>query len=83
LLERTTPELLSLRASSAGNPQARLTIEQQVTPAITFTYITDVANASTQVLRVEWAINKNVSAVALREENGYFGLDLFYKKRFK
>lgn len=66
-----------------GNPQARLTIEQQVTPAITFTYITDVANASTQVLRVEWAINKNVSAVALREENGYFGLDLFYKKRFK
>lgn len=72
-----------LLSGVTGNPQARLTIEQQVTPDITFTYITDVANASTQVLRVEWAINKNVSAVALREENGYFGIDLFYKKRFK
>jgi translocation and assembly module TamB len=72
-----------LLSGITGNPQARLTIEQQVTPDVTFTYITDVANTSTQIVRVEWAINKNVSAVALREENGYFGLDIFYKKRFK
>ncbi len=72
-----------LLSGITGNPQARLTIEQQVTPDVTFTYITDVANTSTQIIRIEWALNKNVSAVALREENGYFGLDLFYKKRFK
>jgi translocation and assembly module TamB len=65
------------------NPQARLTIEQQVTPDITFTYITNVAQANPQVIRVEWSLNRQWSAVALRDENGLFGLDLYYKKRFK
>jgi translocation and assembly module TamB len=65
-----------------GNPQARLTVEQQVTPDLTFTYITDVASTSTQIIRVELAFNRHWSAVLLREENGYVGLDFLYKKRF-
>ena len=65
------------------NPQARLTIEQQVTPDITFTYITNVAQANPQVIRIEWSLNRQWSAVALRDENGLFGMDLYYKKRFK
>jgi hypothetical protein len=32
---------------------------------------------------VEWALSSRWSAVALREENGLFGLDFFYKRRFK
>ncbi|MEO8595698.1 MAG: translocation/assembly module TamB domain-containing protein [Candidatus Solibacter sp.] len=66
-----------------NSPQARLTLEQQVTPAITFTYITNVTSSNPQVIRVEWAFSKQWSAVALREENGLFGLDFFYKRRFK
>ncbi len=66
-----------------SNPQARLTIEQQVTPDLTFTYITNVTRSNPQVIRVEWSFNKQWSAVALREENGLFGLDFYYKKRFK
>jgi translocation and assembly module TamB len=66
-----------------NNPQARLTLEQQVTPAITFTYITNVTQSNPQVVQVEWAFSSQWSAVALREENGLFGLDFFYKKRFK
>ena len=65
------------------NPQARLTLEQQVTPDITFTYITNVTNANPQVVSVEWAVSKQWSVYALREENGLFGLDFFFKKRFK
>jgi translocation and assembly module TamB len=65
------------------NPQARLTIEQQVTPAITFTYITNVAQANPQVIRIEWSLNRQWSVVALRDENGIFGMDFYYKKRFK
>ena len=64
------------------NPQARLTLEQQVTPDITFTYITDVTNSNPQVVRVEWSFAKQWSVVALREENGVFGMDFFYKRRF-
>jgi translocation and assembly module TamB len=66
-----------------SNPQARVTLEQQVTPEITFTYITNVTNSNPQVVRVEWSFSKQWSAVALREENGLFGLDFFYKRRFK
>jgi translocation and assembly module TamB len=64
------------------NPQARLTLEQQVTPNITFTYITNVTSTNPQVIQVEWALNKHWSAVALREENGMTGLDFFFKKTF-
>ena len=65
------------------NPQARVTLEQQVTPDITFTYITVVNSSNPQVVRVEWDLSKQWSAVALREENGLFGLDFFFRKQLK
>jgi len=65
-----------------NNPQARLTLEQQVTPDITFTYITNVTNSNPQVVRMEWSFSKQWSVVALRDENGTFGVDFFFKKRF-
>ena len=73
------PQLTGL----TGSPQARLTIEQQVTPEILFTYITDVSSTSAQLFRVEWAFNKNWSAILTRQESGYVGVDFAYKKRFK
>jgi translocation and assembly module TamB len=65
------------------NPQARLSLEQQLTPDITFTYITVVNSSNPQVVRVEWDLNKRWSVVALREENGLFGLDFFFRKQLK
>lgn len=64
------------------NPQARVTVEQQITPSITFTYVTVVTSSNPQVVRMEWAFARQWSAVLQREENGVFGLDFFYKKRF-
>jgi translocation and assembly module TamB len=64
------------------NPQARLTLEQQVTQDITFTYITDVTSTNPQVVSVEWAFAKQWSVVAQRDENGMIGMDIFFKKRF-
>ncbi len=73
------PQLTGL----SGSPQARLTIEQQITPDILFTYITDVARTNNQLIRVEWALSRQVSAILVREENGYVGIDFAWKKRFK
>ena len=73
------PQLTGL----SGSPQARLTIEQQITPDILFTYITDVARTNNQLVRVEWALSRQVSAILVREENGYVGIDFAWKKRFK
>ncbi len=65
-----------------STPQARLTLEQQVTSDITFTYITNVTSSNPQVIQVEWAFSKKWSVVAVREDNGLFGIDFFYKRRF-
>ncbi len=66
-----------------NNPQARLTVEQQVTRNITFTYITNLAASNQQIIRIEWALNKSWSVIALRDENGLFGIDFLYKRSFK
>jgi translocation and assembly module TamB len=67
--------------SGSELPQARLTLQQNVTEKLTFTYITDLTRADSQILRAEWALNQRWSAVATRQENGLVGIDLFYKRR--
>lgn len=64
-------------------PQARLTLEQQISKDITLTYITNLARTQEQIIRVEWDLNKQWSVIALRDENGAFGIDFQYRKRFK
>jgi len=66
-----------------GSPEARLTVEQQVSPEILFTYITDVSSTSTQLIRVEWDFSRQWAAIVTREENGYVGVDFAFKKRFR
>jgi translocation and assembly module TamB len=65
------------------NSIASVTIEQQVTPALVVTYITDVTTTQYQVIQIEYTINREFSVVALRDENGTFGLDVVRKTRFK
>jgi translocation and assembly module TamB len=65
------------------NSIASVTIEQQVTRGLVITYITDVTTTQYQVIQVEYTINRELSVVALRDENGTFGLDVVRKTRFK
>jgi translocation and assembly module TamB len=70
--------------NSVGNlPEARLTFEQQVSRDVTLTYITNLNRTQEQIVQVEWDLNRRWSAVAVRDANGLFGIDLQYKKRFK
>ncbi|HEX5227338.1 MAG TPA: translocation/assembly module TamB domain-containing protein [Bryobacteraceae bacterium] len=64
-------------------PQARLTMEQQVSSDVTLTYIQNLAISDQQIVRVEWDFSRKWSAVALRDENGAFSIDFQYRKRFK
>jgi translocation and assembly module TamB len=65
------------------NPIASVTIEQQVSRGLVITYITDVTTTQYQVIQIEYTINREFSVVALRDENGTFGLDVVRKTRFK
>ncbi len=63
-------------------PTGRVTIQQQVSPAITFMYTQDLTQTNAQIIRVEWQMTPRFSAVATRDENGIFGVDFFYRKQF-
>ena len=63
--------------------QSRLTLEQQISRNITITYVTNLEQTSEQIFRLEWAINRQYSVVAVRDDNGEFGIDLQFRKRFK
>ena len=66
-----------------NTPQARLTVQQQISKSITVTYITNLQQTSEQIFRVEWAFSTQYSLVALRDDNGEFGVDILFKKRFR
>lgn len=73
-----------LAGPTAGqNTIARVTIEQQVTHGLLITYVTDVTSSQREIIQMEYAINPEFSVVALRDENGTFGLDVVRKTRFK
>ena len=63
-------------------PQARLTIEQQVSKDITLTYITNLNRTQQQLVRVQWDLDRNWSAVGIRDPNGVLSIDFQYRKRF-
>jgi translocation and assembly module TamB len=67
---------------TSNSAMASMMLQQQVTPDITFTYIHDATQPNPQIVRVEWSIDPQWSAVAQRDNYGYFDLDFFWKKRF-
>ncbi|HLH38253.1 MAG TPA: translocation/assembly module TamB domain-containing protein [Bryobacteraceae bacterium] len=69
--------------SGTALPQARITLQQQVTQNVTFTYSQDVSQANSELVRIEWELAPQFSAVATRDENGVFSVDFFWKKQFR
>jgi translocation and assembly module TamB len=58
-----------------------VTIEQQVKDNLTVTYTTDVAQTSQQVIRAEYNISRNLSIVAIRDQNGVVSFDVKIRRR--
>jgi translocation and assembly module TamB len=70
---------------STGSQQSaasRITVEQQIARNLTITYVSNVSSTQQQVIQVEYNVNRNVSIVGLRDQNGTFGIDVKIKKRF-
>ncbi len=71
-----------LITGTTNTPQATLSLQQQITQNITFTYIQDVDATNPLNIRMEWAINPRWSAIAQRDIYGELDLNFYYKKRF-
>jgi translocation and assembly module TamB len=65
------------------NPTARISLEQQVAPNVTLTYITSLNNAQEQIVQIEWTVNRRVSVLATRDQNGLFGVDFKIRKQIR
>ena len=81
---RVDPGLAGVGTSGSGqNAAARVTVEQQVAHNLTVTYVSNVSSTQQQVIQVEYNVTRNISVVALRDQNGTFGIDIKFKKRLK
>jgi translocation and assembly module TamB len=70
-------------AGTNGQPTAKVTLSQKIANNITFTYITDVSQTNSEIVRVEWDLSAKTSAVALRDYNGNVSVQLFHKLRVR
>lgn len=66
-----------------NTPQARLSVEQQLSPVISLTYVTNLNRAQQQLVRVQWDLTRQWSAIATRDENGVLSVDFVFRRSFK
>jgi translocation and assembly module TamB len=80
---RVDPGLAAIGSTGAEqNAAARVTVEQRIARNLTITYVSNVSSTQQQVIQVEYNVDKNISIVGLRDQNGTFGIDIKIKKRF-
>ena len=65
----------------AQGPQ--VTVEQQVVSNLTLTYSTNVSVSNQQIIQGEYNITRNMSIIALRDQNGVVSFDLKIRRRKK
>ena len=76
---KVDPQGLASVTNVVRGPQ--VTIEQQVASNLTLTYSTNVSVASQQIIQVEYNVTRNVSVVALRDQNGVVSFDIRVRQR--
>jgi translocation and assembly module TamB len=68
-------------ASQALDPNARVTIEQQVSKEFTVTYVTDLTHSGQQIIQVEYNYSRQLSILATRDQYGVVSFDVRIKRR--
>ena len=64
-----------------SNPAARVTIEQQVSDQVTLTFITNLAQSGQEIVQVEYNVNRDITIIAMRDQNGVVSFDVRYRQR--
>ena len=75
------PQGLASETNVVRGPQ--VTVEQQVARNLTLTYSTNVSVSNQQIIQVEYNVTRNISIVALRDQNGVVSFDFKLRRRKK
>ncbi len=78
---KVDPQGLASETNVVRGPQ--VTVEQQVANNLTLTYSTNVSVSNQQIIQVEYNVTRNVSIVALRDQNGVVSFDFKIRRRKK
>jgi translocation and assembly module TamB len=68
---------------SSQLPTAQVTLQQRVSTNLTLTYVSALDNPNSTLVRGEWELNPQWSAMAMRDQNGIVSINLIYKKQFR
>jgi translocation and assembly module TamB len=75
------PQGLASETNVIRGPQ--VTVEQEVASKLTLTYSTNVSVSNQQIIQAEYHLTRNVSIVALRDQNGVVSFDFKLRRRKK
>ncbi len=70
-------------AGAENDPTARVTINERVSKDLSITFSRNLSTNEEQIVIVEYDVNKNLSIVGTRNENGEYGIDFRFRKRFR
>jgi translocation and assembly module TamB len=70
-------------SSGSDVPTARLTLQQQITSNLTFTYTSALDDPNGQIVKIEWTFSPQWAAIANRDQNGMFSINFLYKRQFR
>jgi len=78
---KVDPQGLANATNLVRGPQ--VTLEQQVASKLTITYSANVSIASQQIIQLEYNVTRNISVIALRDQNGVVSFDIRIRSRKK
>ncbi len=70
-------------AGAENDPTARVTISERLSRDLNITFSRNLSTNEEQIVIVEYQVSRNLSVVATRDENGKYGLDFRFRKRFR
>ena len=68
---------------TAPSNNARVTIEQQVSNNVTLTYTSNFSQSAQQAVQLEYTVNRNVSLITGRDQNGIVSFEVRIRQRKK
>lgn len=64
-----------------GASSGAITIEQQISPRLSFTYTQNLSSSSQNIVRVSWNINSHFSILMSRNQFGIYGISFHFRQR--
>jgi translocation and assembly module TamB len=68
-------------AGVENDPTARVTISERLSKDLTVTFSRNLSTNKEQIVVLEYNVNKNLSIVATRDEDGTYGVDFRFRRR--